>query len=70
MSAAAAVVETKTAYQVAQILASDCSRDEKLQQLDELSLWVMRNHPDGWAAKVLQSIQQAEAKVYGERRTA
>ena len=66
----AQAVNKQAAYKVAKILESDCPRDEKLAQLDQVSLWVMREHPDGWAAGVLQVVRQAETKVYGERRLA
>jgi hypothetical protein len=63
-------VSRQAAYQAAKILADDCPAAVKYQELDELQLWVMREHPDGLAAGVLKIISDAQTKVmYPERKS-
>lgn len=56
-------VEQRAAARMTEILASDCPQHVKYDDLDELQLWVMREHPDHWAAKVIQTISDAQTRV-------
>jgi hypothetical protein len=60
----ASQVEHQAAYQVTKILADNCPRDVKWNELDALQLWVMREHPRGLAAKdILKRISDAQTEV-------
>jgi hypothetical protein len=63
-------VSRQAAYQAAKILQSDCPSHVKYDELDALQLWVMREHPDHWAATdILKVISDAQTKVmYPERK--
>jgi hypothetical protein len=49
--------------QVRTIEQSSHPKDRKYQLLDELYLWVMREHPDGLGAAVLDAIDAAQVRV-------